>query len=259
MSTSVSPSLTSTERAAPSTAPSSASARAVGTNAVASASSSALAAATFTSALVLAALLAAACALPPGRASVPTAGSAGPFADELPAGSTSVYAIPEAPSCSRIARLIVFKSKRTLVAECEGGATRSFPIALGRFEGPKESSGDGRTPEGTYHIMLPGRTSRFHRFIDFDYPSIADARRARGRGLLTRSEFDAIVAAHRAGEMPPQDTPLGGGLGLHGEGERWAEASEWMDWTFGCIALADDAIDFVERRIVDRAEIVIVE
>jgi len=142
-----------------------------------------------------------------------------------------------------------------MIAHCANGTSRSFPIALGRFEGPKQAEGDGRTPEGRYQIVLPGRTSRFHRFIDFDYPSVEDARAAHARGLIDDEDYGAILMAQRRGRMPPQDTPLGGGLGIHGEGERWRDASEWIDWTYGCIALRDEAIDFVEQRLVDGAEI----
>ena len=52
-----------------------------------------------------------------------------------------------------------------------------------------------------------------------------------------------------AARMPPQDTALGGLLGLHGEGARWRGESKGLDWTYGCIALADAELDFVIARV----------
>ena len=49
--------------------------------------------------------------------------------------------------------------------------------------------------------------------------------------------------------MPPPDTPLGGLLGLHGEGARWRGDSKQLDWTYGCIALPDAELDFVIARV----------
>jgi len=138
----------------------------------------------------------------------------------------------------------VRKSERTLVAECAGGGRLAFPIALSREPGPKRLRGDRRTPEGQYRIATAARPSRFHRFIPIDYPSLADADRALGEGRITWAEREQIARAHREGRLPPQDTPLGGHLGFHGEGLRW-QGNLDLDWTDGCFALADDAIDLL--------------
>lgn len=122
-------------------------------------------------------------------------------------------------------------------------------VALGREpDGRKRLAGDRRTPEGLYHVLRT-RPSRFHRFIEIDYPSREDADRALAAGRLTPAEHAAILRAHERGEPPPQHTALGGGLGLHGEGTRWRGASEVLDWTFGCIALSDEDIEFLAQRV----------
>lgn len=153
------------------------------------------------------------------------------------------------PSCPRIDRLEVQKAARLLVAECAGGARLELPVALARAPGPKRVRGDQRVPEGDYRIAGPARASRrFHRFIPIDYPSKADAAQALAEGRIARAEYDAIVQAHAAGRLPPQETPLGGNLGLHGEGSRWRGAMA-LDWTEGCIALTDEAIELLARRV----------
>ncbi len=141
------------------------------------------------------------------------------------------------------------KTERTLRLLCEGGAVVQMRVALGREpEGPKRDAGDWRTPEGSYRISAPSRASRFHRFIPIDYPSLDDARLALDEGRISRDTFERIAAAHAQGVEPPGDTPLGGALGLHGEGERWRGDSEDLDWTYGCVALSDEEIDFIAER-----------
>ena len=152
-----------------------------------------------------------------------------------------------APPCDRVARLEVRKSEHRLVAECVGGVRQSFPVALSREKGAKAAAGDERVPEGSYRIAGAPRASRFHRFLPIDYPSAADAARALAEGRIDRSEHDAIVAAHRRHRLPPQQTALGGHVGFHGEGERW-KGDLKLDWTYGCVAVTDEVIDWIAER-----------
>jgi len=161
--------------------------------------------------------------------------------------------------CLHIERLVANKSERTLRVHCDGGAVFTFPAAFGREPlGAKRAAGDERTPEGEYRIAGAARPSRFHRFLPIDYPSTADADAALAERRIARSDHRRIVEAHRRGVLPPQDTPLGGLLGLHGEGRRWRGESKQLDWTHGCIALADAELDFVIARVAQGTPIAIV-
>lgn len=141
---------------------------------------------------------------------------------------------------------MIRKDERRLYAECERGALLSFGVALGREpREPKRAEGDLATPEGRYRISGAARPSRFHRFLPIDYPGLNDAEAGYREGRLSRSDYDRIVSAHLRGEAPPRDTPLGGGIGFHGEGKRWRGDSEHLDWTLGCIALSDGDLDFL--------------
>jgi murein L,D-transpeptidase YafK len=157
-----------------------------------------------------------------------------------------VAAVPE--TCRRFQALEVRKSERLLVGACAEGGELRFPVALARSPGAKRVRGDLRMPEGEYRIAGPARPSRFHRFIPIDYPSPRDAERGLAAGRISLAERDAIARAHAAGRLPPQDTALGGHLGLHGEGRRW-RGDLALDWTEGCVALADDAIELVAERV----------
>jgi murein L,D-transpeptidase YafK len=165
--------------------------------------------------------------------------------------------VPEAPSpdraeerpCERIEWIQVLKAERALVAHCIGGGRRRFTAALGREPGPKLRAGDQRTPEGRYRITSRARPSRFHLFIPIDYPNEEDAARALAEGVLSREWYERIVRARSRGAPPPTRSPLGTGLGLHGEGPRWRGDSAGLDWTEGCIGLADRDIDFIAHRV----------
>lgn len=63
------------------------------------------------------------------------------------------------------------------------------------------------------------------------------------KGILTRVQADAIRSAHAQGKMPPQNTPLGGHIGLHGIGGGDPAVHERYNWTRGCIAVTDDQLD----------------
>jgi murein L,D-transpeptidase YafK len=175
----------------------------------------------------------------------------GPLAPEPPPAPTpEAEPGPAVTPCLRIEHLVARKAERRLVIECEGGFVFSVPAAFGRGDADaKRSAGDQRTPEGEYRITGPARASRFHRFIPIDYPSVADADAALAEERLSPAEHARIAEAHERGAMPPQDTTLGGELGLHGEGARWRGETQALDWTNGCIALSDRDIDFVAERI----------
>ena len=185
-----------------------------------------------------AALLLASCPVPP------------PSAPPAPAPPSRVEPppAPEGP-CRRIVGIEIRKRERSLRARCDNGPLIELTVALGRDPvGPKQRAGDSRTPEGSYRISGPPQPSRFHLFIPIDYPAVEDANAAQAAGLLSAEDHRRILEAHARGETPPTDTPLGGDLGLHGEGERWRGDSPHLDWTYGCVALSDSGIDFLAEH-----------
>jgi murein L,D-transpeptidase YafK len=185
-----------------------------------------------------------ACIQPPALdpAAAPRPGT--PVAEDL-----SDLAVP--PACGRIDRIEVWKHERILRAYCRSGGVVAMEIALGRNpEYRKLAVDDQRTPEGSYRVSEPPRASeRFHLFIPLDYPARADAERALAEGRISLLDLARIDGAHDRGLPPPADTPLGGDIGLHGEGERWQGVSGVLDWTFGCVAVTDREIEFLAERV----------
>jgi hypothetical protein len=152
--------------------------------------------------------------------------------------------------CPRILRLSIDKSERQITASCAGGSVRSFRVALGQLPlGYKREQHDLRTPEGFYRIAEAPRGSRFHVFMLLDYPSLADADRALSTGYITPKTYLRIARAVARGDLPPQDTLLGGVIGIHGEGDAHRGRSRSEDWTLGCIALSDAEAEWIAQRV----------
>ncbi|MBF0518341.1 MAG: L,D-transpeptidase [Nitrospirae bacterium] len=105
---------------------------------------------------------------------------------------------------------------------------------------PKRVKGDRRTPEGIYYIADINPVSRYGRDPDtgeglpsflISYPNQMDAWRGLTDGRICIKEYNRITEAIEHREVPPQNTPLGSLIMIHGGGE--------TDWTAGCVALSN--------------------
>jgi len=121
---------------------------------------------------------------------------------------------------------------------------RFHPIAVGR-RGVTDTRlrGDMTTPAGVYHVTRFNRDSDFHLFIGLDFPNLAQARRAEETGVLSEQEFDRYLSYYRRHGQPPQDTVLGGDIGIHGLGEADPVMHRRFNWTQGCVAVTNPQID----------------
>lgn len=155
----------------------------------------------------------------------------------LPAGT--VLVIPEKPLKLplKAPRVVVRKKARELLLYDGPEVLRRYRIAVGaNVHGDKEREGDRKTPEGIFYICTRNDASRFHKFMGLSYPAPDDAARGLKSKAISRAEHDAILDAHKKKECPPWKTALGGEVGIHGGGAD-------RDWTHGCIAVSDAAID----------------
>ena len=123
-------------------------------------------------------------------------------------------------------------------------------IAIGRGgAGLKSHRGDNITPFGDYRIGWVGEKSSFRKFFGLTYPSIEDAEKALNKGVIDRLTYNRIITAHQFHGIPPQDTPLGGQIGIHGLGNADARIHKTFDWTHGCIALTNTQIDHLSQLV----------
>lgn len=117
--------------------------------------------------------------------------------------------------------------------------------------------GDETTPLGMFRIAWIDHRSRYDTFFGLDYPSERVARSAYAEGIINRAELDAIVEAVRQRRLPPQNTALGGHLGIHGVGRGDPAIHEALNWTDGCVALTNRQIRQLSRWVRVGTEVMI--
>jgi hypothetical protein len=123
-------------------------------------------------------------------------------------------------------------------------------IAIGQSgAGLKNQRGDNITPKGEYKIGWVNRQSAFHLFYGLTYPSVADAEQGLQNGSISQADYAAIVYAHQHQQIPPQNTALGGQIGLHGLGQADESIHQNLNWTHGCVAITNSQIDELSQWI----------
>ena len=134
--------------------------------------------------------------------------------------------------------VVVRKSCRTLDVYRYGDRIRSFPAVFGlNGDGRKMYEGDLRTPIGLYAIVDKRAHSRWHHFLLLDYPNLQDLHRY----WLGIEDGDIPRAGdHFAG--------VGGAVGIHGT-DKPSLNEKGVDWTWGCISLANRDIDDLARLV----------
>ncbi len=136
------------------------------------------------------------------------------------------------PDGIRADRLVVLKGRRQLVLYAGGQAVKTYRVSLGRHPaGPKQSEGDGRTPEGLYSIALRKEHTCCFRSLQISYPNTADR---------------AWASAHRVSP--------GGLIMVHGISNRFGwvgRLHRLYDWTDGCVAVTNREMAELWRVVPD--------
>ncbi len=109
--------------------------------------------------------------------------------------------------------------------------------------------GDNRTPLGTFRVAWINRVSPYDIFIGLDYPTPEIAEKAYDQERIDARTLRAIRTAFDEGRLPPQDTELGGFIGIHGLGHADPHIHKAMNWTQGCIALTNEQIERLVRWV----------
>ncbi|MEJ2362106.1 MAG: L,D-transpeptidase [Gammaproteobacteria bacterium] len=117
--------------------------------------------------------------------------------------------------------------------------------------------GDGSTPLGTFRIVRINHRSRFHVFFELNYPTTTQARLGYQRGLINHHTLRKIEQATAVGQLPPQNTVLGGDIGIHGLGKGSLWVHRHFNWTDGCVALTNLQIEKLARWLEIGTRVVI--
>ncbi len=135
--------------------------------------------------------------------------------------------------------IVVDKTARKLVLYRRGRVVKTYAVVLGRSRGRKAVEGDRRTPSGVYRIIAKRVHPRYDRFLLINYPNDGDVeqyRAARG-GTLT-----GAVLGQSSVRGP------GGLIGIHGSDKEELNRLG-VDWTFGCVSLANRDIEELYEEV----------
>lgn len=156
--------------------------------------------------------------------------------------------------------LVFQKSTHKLTVYEEGKAVKGYVAVFGvNPDGDKVRQGDNRTPEGVYYITDKERLGEHpylgRKWFGISYPNVDHAEQALNKSLISDAEYSAIVRACNAQAMPPQDTLLGGWIGIHGGREDLTK--QGIDWTEGCIAMLDSDLEELFKIVTPGTKVVI--
>ncbi len=156
--------------------------------------------------------------------------------------------------------LLIKKSAHTLTVYQEGKAVKDYLAVFGvNPDGDKVRQGDNRTPEGVFYITDKERLGENpylgQKWFGLSYPDVAHAERALAQALISPAQFNAIVSANTAQDMPPQSTSLGGWIGIHGGREDLTR--ERINWTEGCIAMLDKDLEELFLMVTPGTKVII--
>lgn len=128
---------------------------------------------------------------------------------------------------------LAIKSERMVIFyDADQNEIGRFPAVFGQARGPKRYEGDLRTPEGDYWLAPARASSEWGWFMPISYPNDDDIRRARAEGRPVEK--------------------LGNSIGMHAAGDgflRNVRQSFGENWTFGCIAVTDNAMSYIRPMV----------
>ena len=127
--------------------------------------------------------------------------------------------------------VLIIKSESKLYLKKNGVVIKIYHVAFGANpKGHKQQVGDERTPEGKYILDYKKKNSSFYKAIHVSYPNAKDKKRAKQKGVNP-----------------------GGQIMIHGQknGLGWLSfITQNINWTDGCIAVSDDAMDEIWNAVV---------
>jgi L,D-peptidoglycan transpeptidase YkuD (ErfK/YbiS/YcfS/YnhG family) len=127
--------------------------------------------------------------------------------------------------------ILIEKADHRLTLYRNGKRARVYDVDLGpNWMAAKTYAGDTATPEGPYRVIAKkdrGETA-YHRALLINYPTDRDRK--------------AFATARRRGDIPAR-AGVGGLIEIHGSGGRGD------DWTRGCVAMSNNDIDDLFRRV----------
>ncbi len=127
----------------------------------------------------------------------------------------------------------VDKSSHIMQLWENGVKIKTYMVTSGAVPGDKEVSGDAKTPVGYFYICRKQDVdSLLKGELGLNYPNLEDARRGLKNGIIGRDTYESLIRANRSLQKPVWNSPLGGAIEVHGNGQP-------QDATRGCVGVND--------------------
>lgn len=160
----------------------------------------------------------------------------------------------------KLFNIYVDVASRTLHFNYGDETLKTFRIACGSKtgQGDKVKEGDYRTPRGQFYICTKAEYSPSRKYIGsrwmlLSYPGKEAAKKGIESKAIDKDTYDKIFSAISKGKVPPQNTPLGSAIGIHGG----AEARYPRDWTAGCIGMYDEDVEEIYEYVSVGTKVII--
>lgn len=147
----------------------------------------------------------------------------------------------EIDSSILVDKIVVYKKKHKMYLYRNGKVVEEFRISMGKncLKGDKIKMGDYRTPIGSYSIVRKKCDNRLYRSLMISYPDAKDIAEARARGV----KAGGYITIHGQPKW-----------NADGRGDAYTLAN---DWTEGCMAVTNRAMDVLWASVKNGVPIVI--
>ena len=157
--------------------------------------------------------------------------------------------------------IIIDRKNYTLALFEDTVLIKSYRASFGKnINSPKSRAGDGATPVGDYQICSVDTTSKYHKFLQLNYPNIHDSMEGLRMGWISQRTFDNLKFEFYHEGCVDGNTPLGGHIGIQGIGEYnsiFKNLPFVYNWTDGSIAVSNEDIDEIYSVIKKGTKVVI--
>ncbi len=143
-----------------------------------------------------------------------------------------------ADDIGEVDKIVVHKQARKLLLFHKGKLIKSYPISLGTNAiGHKTKEGDSKTPEGEYEIDWKHPNSSYYLALRISYPNAKDRLNAKEKGVSPGGDIMIHGMPNGLGFLYP--------------------LLKNYDWTEGCIAVSNAAMEELVSAINIKTPIII--
>ena len=118
----------------------------------------------------------------------------------------------------------------------------------------KRYGNDKATPNGEYYVCKIDTNSKYHKFLQINYPNQRDAAEALKNEYISKKQYREITRQLDNGICSPDNSPLSADIGIHGIGEYnfvFKNLPFIFNWTNGSAAVSNEAIDEIHSVVTN--------